>query len=74
MIIEVEISGIKGEDFGVIKFNLRDYYSNAELNDAYGWGDLTFNEMVAEAILKEGNKRFGEYTWDSYSIKSIRWE
>lgn len=75
MIIEVEYCGGDSADgiLDTIEINVQDYLDNFDLGIAYS-EDKSFNLMIYEIVVEEGNKRFGKDGWDSYSIESIRWE
>lgn len=74
MIIEVEYSGGDSADgtLDTIEINVQDYLDNFDLSIAYS-EDKSFNRMIWEVVVEEGNKRFGKDGWDSYSIEGIRW-
>ena len=72
MIIEVEICKTDGTT-EVISFNLKKHINDLTLT-LYYLEDGSFNELVWEAIKKEGDVRFGELNWESYSLNKIIWE
>lgn len=70
MIIEVKYSANGILD--TIEINVQDYLDNFDLGIAYS-EDKSFNLMIYEIVVEEGDKRFGKDNWDSCSIEEIRW-